>query len=244
MPLESAQYISQLNANNPAPTDPSGAADDHLRLIKAAVKATFPGITGEVTATHGQINELAGILEDISGLQTTVGGLSSRLVPTGVILMWSGTADTVPDGWKLCDGANGTPDLRDKFVMGASDTAAPGSTGGATTANLTTVEAGGHTHTGVCGDTTLTVAQIPQHDHVTAGTGSTGTAIRADGNNLGNTNNYSLQTGGGGAEFRSDKVGGGNPHNHTIALDGAHTHTGTVTVPRPPYMALCFIIKA
>ena len=40
-------------------------------------------------------------------------------VPSGVIVMWSGTVATIPSGWYLCDGSNGTPDLRDKFIVGA-----------------------------------------------------------------------------------------------------------------------------
>jgi len=37
----------------------------------------------------------------------------------GIIVMWAGSEETIPSGWKLCDGNNGTPDLRDRFVIGA-----------------------------------------------------------------------------------------------------------------------------
>lgn len=50
---------------------------------------------------------------------TTPPGNSSA-VPSGAILMWSGTISNIPSGWVLCDGTNGTPDLRDRFVVGAS----------------------------------------------------------------------------------------------------------------------------
>jgi hypothetical protein len=56
MPLETATYINQLDAANPLGSDPIASGDDHLRLIKAAVKATFPNITGPVTATQAEIN--------------------------------------------------------------------------------------------------------------------------------------------------------------------------------------------
>ena len=49
---------------------------------------------------------------------------------TGIIALWSGTADNIPSGWALCDGNNGTPDLRDRFVLGAAGSVAPGGTGG------------------------------------------------------------------------------------------------------------------
>jgi hypothetical protein len=45
---------------------------------------------------------------------------------TGMILIWSGTVITIPDGWHLCDGTEGTPDLRDKFIVGAGDSYDPG----------------------------------------------------------------------------------------------------------------------
>lgn len=59
MPLETSTYISGLNASNPAAGDGLGQADDHLRLLKSTIKTTFPNISGAVTATHTQINQLA-----------------------------------------------------------------------------------------------------------------------------------------------------------------------------------------
>lgn len=75
-------------------------------------------------------------------------------VPLGGIVMWSGSAASVPSGWHVCDGTSGTPDLRDKFVVGAGGDYAVGDTGGNATANLahahtegSTGSAGAHTHT-------------------------------------------------------------------------------------------------
>lgn len=48
----------------------------------------------------------------------------------GMIVAWSGAIVDIPDGWALCDGNNGTPDLTDKFIMGAGDTYNPGVAGG------------------------------------------------------------------------------------------------------------------
>ena len=69
---------------------------------------------------------------NIVGATPSAGGL-----PAGLIAMWHGLLANIPSGWALCDGQNGTPDLRDKFVKGAAAAAEPGSTGGALT----------HTHT-------------------------------------------------------------------------------------------------
>ena len=57
-----------------------------------------------------------------------------EVVPTGFIGMWSGSASTIPTGWTLCDGTNGTPNLTDRFVLGAGKAYQPGATGGTATA--------------------------------------------------------------------------------------------------------------
>jgi hypothetical protein len=54
-------------------------------------------------------------------------------MPSGVIAIWTGTLASIPPGWVLCNGSNGTPDLRDQFIRGSSNGVDPGGTGGATT---------------------------------------------------------------------------------------------------------------
>jgi len=51
----------------------------------------------------------------------------------GMVVMWSGAIGNIPDGWNLCDGVDGRPDLRDKFIIGAGDSYDPADTGGANT---------------------------------------------------------------------------------------------------------------
>lgn len=70
---------------------------------------------------------------------------SGSAIPAGVIVMWSG-AD-VPDGWAICDGTNGTPDLRGRFVLGASDVYTMGGTGGEESVTLKAINLPGHRHT-------------------------------------------------------------------------------------------------
>lgn len=64
---------------------------------------------------------------------------------TGIIALWSGTVVDIPNGWALCDGNNGTPDLRNRFVIGAGDTYDPDDSGGASTHNHD-FTGDGHTH--------------------------------------------------------------------------------------------------
>ena len=60
MGLEAATYISQLIATNPLGSDDRSTADDHIRLVKAVLKSTFPNITGAMNATQAELNVLAG----------------------------------------------------------------------------------------------------------------------------------------------------------------------------------------
>ena len=57
-------------------------------------------------------------------------------IPSGVIMLWSGASNAIPSGFVLCDGNNSTPDLRDRFVVGAGNTYSVGDTGGATTDSI------------------------------------------------------------------------------------------------------------
>ena len=71
MPIESASYVSQLNASNPASGDAMGQGDDQIRLIKQTLVASFPAVSGAVTATHAELNHTDGV---ISNIQTQLDG--------------------------------------------------------------------------------------------------------------------------------------------------------------------------
>ncbi len=58
-------------------------------------------------------------------------------IKSGMIVMWSGTIASIPAGWTLCNGSNGTPDLRDRFIVGAGSGYAVGATGGSSVHTLT-----------------------------------------------------------------------------------------------------------
>lgn len=77
----------------------------------------------------------------MAGVHWTTSTLTAAngLVPRGVIGIWSGSIDAIPAGWALCNGQNGTPDLRDRFVVGAGNSYSVGATGGSATVS--------HTHT-------------------------------------------------------------------------------------------------
>lgn len=77
----------------------------------------------------------------------TAGGTGSgSVLPLGVIVMWSGSIANIPAGWVLCDGTNGTPDLRDRFIVGAGSSYSVSDTGGEAFHKLTIAEMPAHTH--------------------------------------------------------------------------------------------------
>ena len=85
---------------------------------------------------------------NVSGNTTTGGKFvekGSELIPRGAIIMWTGSA--APGGWALCNGGNGTPDLRDRFIVGAGSGYGVGATGGTNEVVLSVAQIPSHTHT-------------------------------------------------------------------------------------------------
>src|SRR5262245_59770881 len=80
--------------------------------LNSAKAYTDTGLAGKAATVHTHA------ISDVTGLTAALAAASAGL-PTGCICMWSGTIVTIPAGWHLCDGTGGTPDLRDKFVMGS-----------------------------------------------------------------------------------------------------------------------------
>ena len=115
------------------------------------------------TTTSGNLNVGAGL--SVTGIATATTFIGAGTIPIGGIIMWSGTIANIPTGWALCNGSNATPDLRNRFIVGAySDGAGgagpgfnadngtlnnnytPGNTGGETAHQLTIPELASHTH--------------------------------------------------------------------------------------------------
>ena len=93
------------------------------------------GYVGIGTPSPDSRLEVAGTIHATSGGYKFPDGSSqttAAIIPHGVIVMWSGTLASIPSGWALCDGTNGTPNLRDRFIYGCSASENPGATGGST----------------------------------------------------------------------------------------------------------------
>jgi hypothetical protein len=70
--------------------------------------------------------------DNLYGILQTAPVVTPSSVPTGCILIWSGAIGSIPSGFVICDGTNSTPDLRDRFVLGAGNNYAVSATGGTT----------------------------------------------------------------------------------------------------------------
>jgi microcystin-dependent protein len=177
-------------------------------------------------------------------------------VPAGVITLWSGSIASIPTGWSLCNGSSGTPDLRDRFVVGAGTTYAVNATGGANTVTLDATMIPAHTHTVSATGTTST--ESANHSHTFSGTTSGQSNTHAHGASVSDPGhqhsddafanfdgaqtlaNGSIPIGGTrltGAATTGISVSVGNAnadHSHTYSgttsgISANHTHTVTVS---------------
>ena len=138
----------------------------------------------------------------------------------GMIILWSGAIGAIPSGWVLCNGSNGTPDLRDRFVVAAGSTYAVGATGGSADAIVvshthtatSTVTDAGHTHT------------VPQQN-----SGTFANSGPIPGGN-GGGGSYNATTG-----FATTGI--------TVATSNATAGTSGTGANLPPYYALAYIMK-
>lgn len=134
-------------------------------------------------------------------------------IPAGVIMMWSGSIEAIPAGFALCDGTNGTPDLRNRFIVGAGDTYTLGATGGSADATLVS-----HTHS----------VSDPGHSHSIP---TNGTGVRWNAGGI---------TGG---SFTATKTGSGNTGSATTGISVSTEGESGTNKNLPPYYSLAYIMR-
>ncbi len=119
-------------------------SDNGANWLTISTSATLPDDAMLIATVVAGASSISSITNVISGLPS--------FVPPGVIVAWSGVLTSIPSGWLLCDGNNGTPNLIDRFLQGITTSSTnPGATGGSHTKTV----AGSWTF---AGDTTTRVA--------------------------------------------------------------------------------------
>ena len=181
--------------------------------VVLSASPTFTGTPAAPTASAGT---------NTTQIATTAFVLANG-IPSGVITMWSGSIASIPSGWLLCDGTNSTPDLRNRFVVGAGNIYAVGATGGSANATLVS-----HNHTATSSVTD------PQHNHTTFSNATT---------NQGNgpaTYFWSAGDVQGSGTFTSSSASTGISVSTSISTEGSSASNANL----PPYYALAYIMKA
>ena len=144
---------------------------------------------------------------------------TSSIIPSGLIMMYYG--NSIPDGWALCDGTNGTPDLRNRFIIGAGDTYTSGDTGGETS----------HAHK----------YKISYRPYYGALVGNDNDAIQAYDYESGNWVNSTQISAGESTRSNNGILQG--QWSETTPLTEQAEGKSSVTSNMPPYYALCYIMK-
>jgi len=191
--------------------------DNEFNSVSGAISSkadiaspTFTGTPAVPTPTAGSNTTQIANTSYVRGELTT-------LIPSGVILLWSGSVASIPSGWVLCNGSNSTPDLRDRFVVGAGSTYAVGATGGANTVTLDATMIPSHTHTitatGSSGNTST------DHTHSLTASGTT-SGHSNDHTHTGTTGNNSV---GHSHTFSGTTSGQSATHTHSVS-DPGHAH--------------------
>jgi len=213
--------------------------------VAAAINALLPNQSGN--AGKGLVTNGTDISWTNTATETWVKNLINTIEPIGTIKAWAGSINNIPTGWALCNGANGTLNLSDRFITGYGSSKPQNTTGGNDPNQLNTpingfAEYNGyHSHSGATVGHTLTEAQMPSHFHTSTvpGGGFVVNVPTPYGYGLGsNPNGLPVYLNG-----ATQTVGGNQGHSHGIFTDGLHFHSVTGTASLPGYSAIAFIQK-
>lgn len=212
MALESGTYINSLNSSNPAATDGLAFADDHMRLMKATILASFPNITGAMTATHTVLN----------GLDARVTAIETGVHASGTKLLFQQTA--APTGW-----TKDTTNYNDHAIRVVTGTAGSGGNNAFSTLDATAVGTINSSISGYTANHILTTSQIPSHTHTGNVDLKTNWERGSSSQSPIGTGNARFDGSGSSPDFTTNATGGNGGHSHgagTLAVTSTFTGSG------------------
>ncbi len=207
------------------------------RVVHYATKTTAPTNWILVAVVNQDNNSIKlGTGKIINALSASFNGSS---IPKGMIMMWYGAINQIPYGWALCNGTNGTPDLRNRFVVGAGHSYQPGNIGGANNVTLNVNQIPAHNHSGSTG-------YAGSHQHWMEGQYANGLSHRH--RTIPGQTTVDMGFGGGSDADPNDRRWRGHVNtdyqgNHTHSFSTHNTGGNQGHENRPPYHALAFIMK-
>jgi microcystin-dependent protein len=209
-----------------------GGSQTALSIINPYYAVAFIQKTTEAGVSYNDLSSAWEYkdLDDYAELNKFGGNdkyLNAYIFASGIIGFWKGTIASIPTGWVFCNGANGTPDFRDKMLIGAGNTYAVGDTGGGATATLALTNMPSHTH----GVGSLDDAGGGSHSHTIPVT-STGT--------FGTVASYS----GTSTELSQRSLGSSGAHTHSWTGLSASNGSAEAFSILNPYFALAPIMKS
>lgn len=118
------------------PVDSDLAVEGHGGSHNNDAKDPIPDLVTAKADVAALVTALGINTADIAAAEAAITALQAVVPPIGTIVLWSGSVASIPAHWQLCDGSNGTPNLKDVFVYGAGGTKNPGDVGGAVSASV------------------------------------------------------------------------------------------------------------
>ncbi len=231
-----------LTSGDPAKKVKGTEIDAEFNAIQTAVATkadkASPALTGTPTAPTPVVGESSTVIPTTKWVRD----LLNIYEPLGTIKAFAGATNTIPAGWAVCNGANGTLNLTDRFIVGYApgglfgQNGTGGNTPGSGTVPITGVTGAGglHAHGGATVGHALTTAEMPAHTHSVTYYNEQ----QLIGSNPASTGGPSNM-----GTFNTSVAGEGAQHAHLIVNDGNHTHSLSGTATVPGFFALMFIQK-
>lgn len=194
-----------------------------------SIQSELNRIVSNIENAYATIKQKGGTVpssKTSANLASSIATISTESIPSGAIIMWSGSSTNIPSGWALCNGQNGTPNLVNKFIRGGTSS---GATGGADTVTLSTANMPSHNHTISAYSVGQGTNSSNKNIVIATGSGSSGGSVSVD--NIVTTASTRIVP-------TSNTV-----NNASLSITTKNTGSGQSFSILPTYYTLCYIMK-